>query len=503
VIAPAAGSGGSGTTPTTTTGTTTAAPAPPPPCARPKITQATARRRLAAPRASNVIRFGIRIPPPQWKATCTASGAARANAWACQVASSSGQCQGSLIAYGPSAGGVASKGERIGCESERAAAIAALAHSRSRPLAAAARATTPPPADRPAPSALARTDAQAEARSAAAQRAAQSDLLLPPGAFVATCAAREPNEDGKAQAVDLPRPCSRRLLPRHRCRRADRQGRDRRSPADPLPPGDSSNLRRPCRRPTRLIPQFAAEPPQETLPYGRWADLLRGQLLRRSCAWRGRGGGPRRAGRHRLVPRPHLGRAHVRARDDAHTTGLELYATSSFTLGERGPDDFDASAFATDILGRGRPAGRSTSSDDEIAPGAATAAARRLDASSGCPATRRRRVATAELAEVTSRSVRADREPLHADRPDRYPHPTDELQVALFNARASSCARVALRGDGDDEDDAEEGEAPTPPDTAAPGLTGSQTGRSDVSPFPDRSRSPTATASVVVCPPCG
>jgi len=45
---------------------------------------------------------------------CTASGAARAKAWACQVASSSGQCQGSLIAYGRRRG-VASKGERIGC----------------------------------------------------------------------------------------------------------------------------------------------------------------------------------------------------------------------------------------------------------------------------------------------------------------------------------------------------------------------------------------------------
>ena len=29
----------------------------------------------------------------------------------------------------------------------------------------------------------------------------------------------------------------------------------------------------------RLVPRFAAEPPQEQLPYGRWAERLQGELL--------------------------------------------------------------------------------------------------------------------------------------------------------------------------------------------------------------------------------
>ena len=31
--------------------------------------------------------------------------------------------------------------------------------------------------------------------------------------------------------------------------------------------------------PERFVPRFAAEPPQETLPYGRWADELRDAFL--------------------------------------------------------------------------------------------------------------------------------------------------------------------------------------------------------------------------------
>ncbi|HTR89204.1 MAG TPA: hypothetical protein VMG62_03730, partial [Solirubrobacteraceae bacterium] len=29
----------------------------------------------------------------------------------------------------------------------------------------------------------------------------------------------------------------------------------------------------------RFLPRFAAEPPQETLPYGRWAERLSGEFL--------------------------------------------------------------------------------------------------------------------------------------------------------------------------------------------------------------------------------
>ena len=34
-----------------------------------------------------------------------------------------------------------------------------------------------------------------------------------------------------------------------------------------------------CRLEERFVPRFAAEPPQEQLPYGRWAETLRAEFL--------------------------------------------------------------------------------------------------------------------------------------------------------------------------------------------------------------------------------
>jgi len=34
----------------------------------------------------------------------------------------------------------------------------------------------------------------------------------------------------------------------------------------------------------RFVPRFAAEPPQEPLPYGRWAETLRAELLAATLA---------------------------------------------------------------------------------------------------------------------------------------------------------------------------------------------------------------------------
>ena len=65
----------------------------------------------------------------------------------------------------------------------------------------------------------------------------------------------------------------------------------------------------------RFVPRFAAEPPQEALPYGRWEERLREEFLAAALELDGRAGGPRRAGRDRVVPRPHLARAHLRAGD--------------------------------------------------------------------------------------------------------------------------------------------------------------------------------------------
>ena len=63
----------------------------------------------------------------------------------------------------------------------------------------------------------------------------------------------------------------------------------------------------------RFVISFAAEPPQEALPYGRWADTLRDHFLAACREIDSEGEDLGEAGRHRLVPRPHLRRAHLRA----------------------------------------------------------------------------------------------------------------------------------------------------------------------------------------------
>src|ERR1700710_2249179 len=42
----------------------------------------------------------------------------------------------------------------------------------------------------------------------------------------------------------------------------------------------------------RFVPRFAAEPPQELLPYGRWADRLREEFLAACLAIEDEGGEP-------------------------------------------------------------------------------------------------------------------------------------------------------------------------------------------------------------------
>ena len=72
-----------------------------------------------------------------------------------------------------------------------------------------------------------------------------------------------------------------------------------------------------CRR-SRLVPRFAAEPPQDLLPYaGRWAQRLQEEFLEACLRLDAEGEDLGKRQRHRLVPRPQLARPHLRAGDGA------------------------------------------------------------------------------------------------------------------------------------------------------------------------------------------
>jgi len=93
----------------------------------------------------------------------------------------------------------------------------------------------------------------------------------------------------------------------------------------------------------RFVISFAAEPPQDSLPYGRWADLLRGHFLD-ACERIETDEELGAPGEVRWFPdRTYQGRTYVPA-TCATDNGYELFGYVSFLAGPSGPDEFEAFA---------------------------------------------------------------------------------------------------------------------------------------------------------------
>jgi hypothetical protein len=106
----------------------------------------------------------------------------------------------------------------------------------------------------------------------------------------------------------------------------------------------------------RFVISFAAEPPQEGLPYGRWAETLKGHFLA-ACREMDTEGeqvgevGPEIAW---YPDRTYCGRTYVPA--IARTSeGYEVFGYVSFTEGSEGPAAFDARADFTSELAEANP----------------------------------------------------------------------------------------------------------------------------------------------------
>ena len=105
----------------------------------------------------------------------------------------------------------------------------------------------------------------------------------------------------------------------------------------------------------RFVISFAAEPPQEPLPYGRWADTLRGHFLDAVGQIDTEGEEIGEPGEIAWFPdRSYGGRTYIPA--VARTSeGYELFGFVSFAEGEGGPSDFEARADFTSETGRVQP----------------------------------------------------------------------------------------------------------------------------------------------------
>jgi hypothetical protein len=202
----------------------------------------------------------------------------------------------------------------------------------------------------------------------------------------------------------------------------------------------------------RFVCRFAAEPPQDPLPYGRWADTLRGELLAACLRVDAGDADLGEAGDVTWFPdRSWGGRTYVPATTRT-STGLELFGYVSFTPGDE-PSDFYAWADYAEDTAEQHPEWRMDLNEEVV--GGWRGEQGKLAAMTlvwGVPLVRDGAIATAELAglAVDQCQLLDDRFTLLA--PDDYRG--DYLEIALFNVRGAELARESLyEDDGEDDDE--------------------------------------------------
>jgi hypothetical protein len=202
----------------------------------------------------------------------------------------------------------------------------------------------------------------------------------------------------------------------------------------------------------RFVIRFAAEPPREALPYGRWAETLRGHLLAAVAEIDADGEDLGEPGEIAWFPdRTYGGRTYVPA--TARTsTGYELFGFVSFAEGESGgPDDFAGRADFTSETADDNPDWKIDLNEEVIGRWRGEHG-RSADMTLiwGTPMVEHGGLATAELADlaVDQCELVDDRFTLVA--PDAYRG--DFLEVKLYSARGQELARESLYVEDDGED---------------------------------------------------
>lgn len=205
----------------------------------------------------------------------------------------------------------------------------------------------------------------------------------------------------------------------------------------------------------RFVIRFAAEPPQEPLPYGRWADTLRSHFLAAVAEIDAGDEELGEAGEIAWFPdRTYGGRTYVPA--TARTSGgYELFGFVSFAEdGAGAPDDFAARADFTSETADDNPDWQIDLNEEVIGRWRGEQGrAADMTLIWGRPLVANGALVTTELADlaVDQCALVEDRFTLVA--PDAYRG--DYLEVKLFSARGQELARESLYVD-DDEDGGED-----------------------------------------------
>ena len=208
----------------------------------------------------------------------------------------------------------------------------------------------------------------------------------------------------------------------------------------------------------RLVPRFAAEPPQEALPYGRWADRLRQELAAAFLEVDGEGQDLGEPGEVVWYPdRSWYGRTWLPATSRT-STGFDLYGFVMWVVPEDGeePAELIARADFSDQLAEDHPDWQMDLCDEEVGSWRGEDGEEAdMTLVWGRPMVPRGSVVTAELggATVDQCALADGRFTLLA--PDDYRG--DTLEVVLWDGGLRELARESLYAE-DEEDGA--GEAP-------------------------------------------
>jgi hypothetical protein len=205
----------------------------------------------------------------------------------------------------------------------------------------------------------------------------------------------------------------------------------------------------------RFVCRFAAEPPQETLPHGTWAQTLQAEFLAACLRIDAEGQELGEARELRWFPdRTWGGRTYVPVTAST-TTDLELFGFVSFIPGPQEPEDFAARADYTDETAERNPDWKIDINEEVIGVWRGEGGrAADMTLVWGVPLLSRARVATAELAglAVDQCALVEDRFTLIA--PDAYR--SDYLDVKLWDADGRELASESLYVEDDEEDEDEE-----------------------------------------------
>lgn len=202
----------------------------------------------------------------------------------------------------------------------------------------------------------------------------------------------------------------------------------------------------------RFVPRFAAEPPQEEAPHGRWETRLREELLAGLPALTQGAVDVGEPGEILWYPdRSWHGRTYVPATCPT-ASGYELFGYVRFiSAGEgREPADFSAHLDFTDETAERNPDWELDLCDEVIGSWRGQAGA---DAAMtlvwGHPLVSGGRIVTAELAGLAVDQCELVSERFTLIAPDDYRH--DLLEIALFDGRGRELARESLYTAEDDE----------------------------------------------------